>query len=141
MPNCLVKVHLPIYKLNYVSESDIFEIDSKEYEERIDAILNKFKEQFKKEYNNDRISKYLKKEIAEKEFLNKISEEINFDIIYILNSVPNIEQCHNLSKEAGKLLGEEIITNIPAYGFYQQYYPNAIGVGNYKQFINLEEDN
>ncbi len=141
MPNTLIKVHLPLEKLNYINENDIFEHETKPYYERIEQILNNFKEQFKKEYNNERLAKYQKRELAEKEFLNKISTEINFDIIFILKSQPNIKNCHDFFIECARLIGEEIFANIPSYGFSQQYYANSIGIGNYKQFLTEEEQN
>ncbi len=141
MPNTIIKIHLPLEKLNYINEKDIFEHETKPYNDRIEQILNNFKEQFKKEYNNEKLSKYQKKELAEKDFLKKISTDINFDIIFILKSQPNIKNCHDFFVECAKVIGEEIFANIPCYGFYQQYYPNSIGVGNYKQFLTEEEQN
>ncbi len=137
--NKLIKVHLPIEDLNYLSDDDVFDYDTPEYLARIKLILKKLSKKKHDTLTLEEVAHYESEETAEKEFLEMSGQEYKFSILFFLNKIPSISDCHEFGLKTSQQLDMSLTVHIPNYGFNQGYCSGELDNGNSSQFIPLQK--
>ena len=140
IPNSKLQVYLPIpNKINYSREEDIFEYGSKDFQERLNLVVESLKEMHLKDLEENPSDENIDLSQSEKDWIDNFGYEFEFALLIITDENIDLFEVHKYGLRVSNIFNSTANLIVPAFGFCQGYSDGELDTGNVNIFLTPEE--